>query len=438
MNEPTAVKPNWIPLKSSMLEAAAYNDEKWVLSIRFKSGLELAYQEVPPEVNDEFLSAPSQGKYYNANIKGKYEAVGEPEAESTRGQAVEKTETNDLYRVTANGTATKIAEGVSIKGGFVDTTPVDDGHALQTTPVTTFDKSDIPEDDPTIPREEAAIVRETAGEVLGALEPPKTPQEALALLSEQSGIIQATIAQSKELAVEGLKVRVTDAPSYSDAGEKMKVLVAVKERAANFLDPIRAILYQPYKLAGENLKSATDPLDSSIAFIKRQRLTWSQEQERLEAAGKARLQREAEEQARRDQEARSQQLTLEAVEQAVSEGDEQAAEKLLEEPIQAAPVYVPPVRVASAVPVEQGISKRKSWKAMLKEPDGMDDLILDIAEGIKSRRANKGLAGHAPITFVKLNETAVNQSAKAQEKAFSYPGLMAYNDETEAVRKTKH
>jgi|GEM_PF-1331887 len=431
MNEPTAVPINWIPLKSSMLEAAAYNDEKWVLSIRFKTGLELAYQEVPPEVNDEFMSAPSQGKYYNSNIKGKYTAVGEPEGESTRGQAVEKPETHDLYRVTADGTTTKIAEGVSLKHGFIDAEPMPSTGAI----AAGVDHDDM--DDPTIPREEVAIVRETAGEVLGALEPPKTPQEALALLAEQSGIIQATIAQSKELAVEGLKVRVTDAPSYSDAGEKMKVLVAVKERAANFLDPIRAILYQPYKLAGENLKSATDPLDSSIAFIKRQRLTWSQEQERLEAAEKARLQREAEEQARKDQEARSQQLTLEAVEQAVSEGDEQAAEKLLEEPIQAAPVYVPPVRVASAVPVEQGISKRKSWKAMLKEPDGMDDLILDIAEGIKSRRANKGLAGHAPITFVKLNETAVNQSAKAQEKAFSYPGLMAYNDETEAVRKSK-
>ena len=75
MNEPTAVPINWIPLKSSMLEAAAYNDEKWVLSIRFKSGLELAYQEVPPEVCDEFITSLSQGKYYNANIKGKYEAA---------------------------------------------------------------------------------------------------------------------------------------------------------------------------------------------------------------------------------------------------------------------------------------------------------------------------------------------------------------------------
>jgi len=407
MNEPHDITLR--PVDSTMFSRVGYDEKTWTLVLEFQNSLRLAYQEVPPEVADEFLSAESLGKYYNANVKGKYQAVGE---EETEGQSRHRqTESvvemqSEINRISSSATDAVVAA---------------------------ISPSREADDDPTIPKDDE-LAKQTVGEVLGPLEPPKTPADALRLLGEQGGIIQATINQSVEFAKDALKVKVSDAGSYTDAGEKLKFLVLVKDRAVGFLDPIREVLLQPYRVAQTNLKAATEPLDTAVAHIKAQRMVWATEQERLAEIERQRLQREAEEKARQEQEALSQQLTLGAVEQAIAEGDTETAEGLLANPIKASPVYVPPVHVAPEVPKESGISKRSNW---IGELTSIEDLILDIAEGIKSMRAGKNLAGHAPVTFVKLNETAVNQSAKALKKAFSYPGLRAWDKQTESVRRGK-
>jgi hypothetical protein len=163
-------------------------------------------------------------------------------------------------------------------------------------------------------------------------------------------------------------------------------------------------------------------------------MIWSEEQDRIRRAEELRLRLDAEEKAEQERQERGTQLTLGAVEDALANGDETTAEKLIAEPISAAPVYIPPVHVESVVPQQSGISKRKNWKCELVN---FEDLILDIAQGICSTRDNRGLAGHAPTTFLKLNETATNQAAKSQEAAMSYPGLKAFNDATESVRRKK-
>lgn len=68
----------WKLVESSNIVAIGYDEDERQLHIQFKSGLEYVYHDVPTEVWQEFLVAPSKGKYLNERIKGvyAYEKVG--------------------------------------------------------------------------------------------------------------------------------------------------------------------------------------------------------------------------------------------------------------------------------------------------------------------------------------------------------------------------
>ena len=529
MNEPTAVK--FIPLNSSMFESVAYNpDHGGILTLKFKNGLVKAYQQVSEEVFAEFMSADSQGTFYNANMKGRYESLvvaeavkkplkvaGEevaPDADLSQAMAGHISGDSTAQPVDLSGvlepqhtqrtskidgqplggrvnppTWDEVGSGKSVKkvdefytDNESEVMPSETGgsgtnrglrpseysavtgehRAVETSadfveqdcyvhmgmtphwkrpdgslvcslchPKPSTEKS--PQDGSGATSEKPAGVM-TVPQVLAPVEPPKTPAEAIRLLTEQDGLIQATIAKSREIAQDAMAVRVTDPKSYTDAGERLKFLAECQDRAVKFLDPIRAMLLRPYQMAQERLKAAKEPLDTAMAHIKRQRIVWSDAEEQKRLAEQERQRREAEAAAEEERKARGEQMTLGAVDEALAQGDTATAEKLIAEPIQAPGEYVPPAFVESAVPETKGVSKRSNWKA---EVVNLEDLVLDIASGICSLRDGKGLAGHAPLTFLKVNETTINQAAKSQQKAMSYPGLKAFNDASEAVRRKK-
>jgi hypothetical protein len=71
-------KKAWEFVKSSNIDAVNYFNKE--LRIRFKSSGVYVYHNVPKKVFDKFMAAPSIGKYYSNNIKGKYDGekyVGE-------------------------------------------------------------------------------------------------------------------------------------------------------------------------------------------------------------------------------------------------------------------------------------------------------------------------------------------------------------------------
>lgn len=58
-----------IYVDSSNVEQIGYNAEWSELHIIFKTGSHYVYSNVPPDVWDEFLNAPSKGIFLNAVIK---------------------------------------------------------------------------------------------------------------------------------------------------------------------------------------------------------------------------------------------------------------------------------------------------------------------------------------------------------------------------------
>lgn len=56
-------------VESSVIGAVGHSR---VLEIEFESGRVYQYYDVPKRIYAEMLSAPSKGKYFNANIRGKF------------------------------------------------------------------------------------------------------------------------------------------------------------------------------------------------------------------------------------------------------------------------------------------------------------------------------------------------------------------------------
>ena len=63
---------NWVPVKSRMLAAAAYNDDWQHLCLRFHSGDIYCYRGVPVERYQELLAAHSKGEYARNHIFNHY------------------------------------------------------------------------------------------------------------------------------------------------------------------------------------------------------------------------------------------------------------------------------------------------------------------------------------------------------------------------------
>ena len=62
-----------IPLDSSMIEAAAYDQASKTLYLQYvNTGKVFAYEEVPEEIFQELLTASSVGRFVRAEILGCY------------------------------------------------------------------------------------------------------------------------------------------------------------------------------------------------------------------------------------------------------------------------------------------------------------------------------------------------------------------------------
>lgn len=59
---------------SSQIAALGYDHGSKTLRIRFHTGAEYEYANVPPELHTKFLSAESKGKFFGAHIRGNSKA----------------------------------------------------------------------------------------------------------------------------------------------------------------------------------------------------------------------------------------------------------------------------------------------------------------------------------------------------------------------------
>jgi hypothetical protein len=60
---------DYVSMSSSLIASVGYDSEAATLAVRFHSGIEYQYFQVPREVYEGFLSASSCGRYYDQYVK---------------------------------------------------------------------------------------------------------------------------------------------------------------------------------------------------------------------------------------------------------------------------------------------------------------------------------------------------------------------------------
>ncbi len=63
---------DWQPVESKMFLSAAYDAEKRILYLRFRSGDVYRYSDFPQEQYQEFLDAESRGRYFLSCIRDRF------------------------------------------------------------------------------------------------------------------------------------------------------------------------------------------------------------------------------------------------------------------------------------------------------------------------------------------------------------------------------
>lgn len=63
---------DWLKLDSKMLASVAYDPDKQILYLRFRTGEVYRYFEFSAEDYQNFLNAESRGKYFLANIRDQF------------------------------------------------------------------------------------------------------------------------------------------------------------------------------------------------------------------------------------------------------------------------------------------------------------------------------------------------------------------------------
>jgi len=69
----TQMTEETVPLHSTLLATASYQDEAALLFLEFRDGAIYCYRDVPQEVYEGLLTAPSKGVYFNRQIRRCFE-----------------------------------------------------------------------------------------------------------------------------------------------------------------------------------------------------------------------------------------------------------------------------------------------------------------------------------------------------------------------------
>lgn len=251
--------------------------------------------------------------------------------------------------------------------------------------------------------------------------------------------IEVIKAEVMPVALDAAAMVVTNAEQYAVASEFLKTIKGAQKKVVDFFAPMKQKAHEAHKAITQQESATLKPLQDAETSLKRNLLTFYNEQERIrqeeqrklqaaadEAARKerekaesaARLQREKEAAARAEQErqerlaaqARNEverQRAAEAAESARKQAEAAAAKAEFKEDT-AASVIAPVVAVASVAPVVSGQSIRKTWTAKVVNLELVPREWLVVNEKALDAfaKSTKGAVKVAGVEFVEVSSLA--------------------------------
>ena len=206
----------------------------------------------------------------------------------------------------------------------------------------------------------------------------------------------------QELATTAEVLRVTDQPTFRQAGTLLLAVKDYRAKVGEILDPIIKSAHDTHKKAVEQKKRLEEPAIRAEQALKGALATYEQEQ--------ARLRREAEIKA----EAERMRLVAEIRQKNafLTEGAGVAA-SFAPEPVVA---VRPPMPEA---PKTEGVSFRTQYRAEVVD---LKALVQAVA------------AGNAPLTMLQPDQAALNQMARAMKQGMNLPGVRVIEERIVAAR----
>lgn len=209
--------------------------------------------------------------------------------------------------------------------------------------------------------------------------------------------IEVIKAEVMPVAIDAAAMVVTNAEQYAVASEFLKTIKGAQKKVVDFFAPMKQKAHEAHKAITQQESATLKPLQDAETSLKRNLLTFYNEQERIRIEAQRKLQAEADEAARKERE----RLEREA---SKLKTPELKAERLE----QAASVIAPVVSVASVAPVVSGQSIRKTWTAKVVNLELVPREWLVVNEKALDAfaKATKGAVKVAGVEFVEVSSLA--------------------------------
>jgi hypothetical protein len=199
---------------------------------------------------------------------------------------------------------------------------------------------------------------------------------------------------------------ITDQESYNVAVEKRTAAKGWLKKAEDWFDGIQRPAYDAYKNILNQRKLVCEPTESAIKKINAALIDFDREQDRIRREEQRRLEDEARRQAEEER------LRL-AAEVEESGADEETINAVLDAPIEiTTPVVAPRTYEKSSA-----VNFRDNWSGECFD-------LLDLVKAVAKDKSKIGL--------LQVNQTALNQMAKALKETMAIPGCRAVNNKVVA------
>jgi hypothetical protein len=188
---------------------------------------------------------------------------------------------------------------------------------------------------------------------------------------------------------------ITTNEDFERAGELLKIIKGLRAEVDSTFDGIISKAHEAHKEAIAQKRKYEAPLAEAERLLKPKLSAYLDEQERQRKAEELRLEAEARAEAERQQ--------LENAVVLDDMGETEAANALLSERVQSAPVFVP-----KQAPKVAGIVPTKTYSAQVVN---LMDLIKAVADG------------RVPAMAIQANTVFLGQQARSMKDTFNYPGV---------------
>lgn len=232
---------------------------------------------------------------------------------------------------------------------------------------------------------------------------------------------EALETESRSWASRARGLQVVDRETCTNASLLLRSVKTLRGQVQQWFAPHIEAAMETKRKAEAARKALADerdrmeaPLVDAETVLKRSLLAWETKQEELRLAEERQLQADAQR--------RAEALTIEAAAAMEREAVATGSAELLQEAedILTQPIDTPIVSVATMVPKVDGITYRDNWKAH----PSID--VKALAAAVAS--------GAAPVAFLTVNMTAINQFARATQGAQPVAGIRWFNDRQIAAR----